>query len=409
MTGRSHAISDAAHLEIRAGAVVAATGSYERVPLVPGADRPGVMGARTAAALVSAFGVLPGRGLCSSGTGDELVEAGRLLAASGASVVGPIATESLLSVAGDRRVTGAVTRNGLGRTRIAVDLVVFGDRTPNLDLVLGAGAAVTRQTGTLLPVTEACGRTSQPSLFVVGSAAGRPIRSAADAEAARATGRSAAGHAVGATSEVLSQAGDSASAADGPVSSSRPARIARNSMVCFCEDVRAFEIRSEQAARIRGPGADQAPDGRAYRSVSRQVLPPVLRLPRGRHGGGWRGDGRSCRTPHRAAAASAGPARRSRVGDGPNQTARADETPPSRPTRPRPTGSVAVRRCSIRATFQSRLMSSSSVPASQASASRGSSRRAASRTWSSSSAGTRAAEPRAEMWRVSGRCSSPRS
>ena len=51
--GTVTAISDAAHLEIRADAAVAATGSYERVPLVPGADRPGVMGARTVAALVS--------------------------------------------------------------------------------------------------------------------------------------------------------------------------------------------------------------------------------------------------------------------------------------------------------------------------------------------------------------------
>ena len=132
--GTVTAISDAAHLEIRADAVVAATGSYERVPLVPGADRPGVMGARTVAALVSGFGVLPGSRALLVGDGEEVLAAGRLLGASGASVVGPSRPRRSYSVLGDRRVTGAVIRTGRARTRIAVDLVVFGDRSPNLDL-----------------------------------------------------------------------------------------------------------------------------------------------------------------------------------------------------------------------------------------------------------------------------------
>jgi hypothetical protein len=173
--------------------------------------------------------------------------AGRLLAASGASVVGVLPTEALLSVLGDRRVTGAVTRSGRGRERIAVDLVVFGDRSPNLDLVLAAGAAVTRQDVTLVPVTDRCGTTTEPSVFVAGAVAGRPIRSAADADVARAVGRSAAGHAVGATPQPMSQGGGRAPALDTSVPSSRPQSVARNSIVCFCEDVRAFEIRAEQA------------------------------------------------------------------------------------------------------------------------------------------------------------------
>ena len=45
----------------RRGRVVAATGSYDRVPLVPGADRPGVMAARTVIGAVERYGVVPGR------------------------------------------------------------------------------------------------------------------------------------------------------------------------------------------------------------------------------------------------------------------------------------------------------------------------------------------------------------
>jgi sarcosine oxidase subunit alpha len=250
--GTVTASSDAAHLEIRADAVVAATGSYERVPLVPGADRPGVMGARTVAALVSGFGVLPGSRALLVGDADALVMAGRLLATSGASVVGPLPTEALLSVLGHRQVTGAVTRSGRARERIAVDLVVFGDRSPNLDLLLAAGAGVTRAGGRLVPVTDACGRTTQPSLFVVGSSAGRPICRAADAEAARATGRSAAAQAAGAASDWQVPDNDAVVTA-GRRSSSRPARVAPNSMVCFCEDVRAFEIRADQAHGYEDP------------------------------------------------------------------------------------------------------------------------------------------------------------
>lgn len=63
------AIGDDVHLEIHAARVVAATGSYDRVPLVQGADRPGVLAARTVIALVERFGIVPGERRCSSATG----------------------------------------------------------------------------------------------------------------------------------------------------------------------------------------------------------------------------------------------------------------------------------------------------------------------------------------------------
>jgi sarcosine oxidase subunit alpha len=48
------------HLEIAARSVVAATGSYDRVPLVPGADRPGVIAPGRPSRSSSGHGVVPG-------------------------------------------------------------------------------------------------------------------------------------------------------------------------------------------------------------------------------------------------------------------------------------------------------------------------------------------------------------
>ena len=98
------------------------------------------------------------------------------------------------------------------RHRLPVDLVVFGGRSPNLDLVLAAGANVERQGDTLVPVLDGEGRTTVPMLTVVGSATGRagPTRPSPDA--------------------------------------AHPA-----AMVCFCEDVRVSEIEDELAAGYLDP------------------------------------------------------------------------------------------------------------------------------------------------------------
>jgi sarcosine oxidase, subunit alpha len=209
--GMIAAIGEDTHYEIRARSVVAATGSYERVPLVPGADRSGVLAARTVIALVDRFGLLPGSRALLVGEGEELASVADRLGLS--VVIGRVPTASLVSIRGRRHVTGAITRLD-GRTeRHAVDLVVFGDRSPNLDLVLVAGAAVERRGDTLIPILEADGRSTVPSLRVVGSAAGREI---------------AEGHRHGGTT-------------------------ARGAMVCFCEDVRVGEVRAEQAAGYTDP------------------------------------------------------------------------------------------------------------------------------------------------------------
>ncbi len=81
--------------------------------------------------------------------------------------------------------------------------------------MLAAGAAVERQGDTLVPVLDEDGRTTVPTLSVVGSATGRP----------------------------------------GPAHATHPAPDAAHpdAMVCFCEDVRVHEVRAEMAAGFRDP------------------------------------------------------------------------------------------------------------------------------------------------------------
>jgi sarcosine oxidase subunit alpha len=198
---------------IRGKSVIAATGSYERVPSVRSADRPGVMGARRALDLVTNHRVLPGERPLLVGEEAELAEVADVSAAAGARVVGPVPTASLRRVLGRRRVTGAIVEIDGRSRRESVDLVVFGDRAPNLDLVLAAGAEVRDAGGVLVPVLDDSGRTSVPLLSVVGSASGPTL---------------------------------------GPGNSARQVPAGR-ALVCFCEDVHADEIRAQVAAGYGDP------------------------------------------------------------------------------------------------------------------------------------------------------------
>jgi sarcosine oxidase subunit alpha len=217
--GMVAALGDQGAYEIRTSKVVVATGSYDRVPLVPGADRPGVMAARTVIGLIDrdGYGVLPGRTALLVGSGQELATASERLGRSGVSVTyGPVRTSELLAVHGRHRVTGATTGPHRSRRRVSVDLVVFGDRSPNLDLVLAAGAAVECIGDTLVPVLDAEGRTTVEGLSVVGSATGRYE-----------------------TREEPDHASHEAAHPD--------------AMLCFCEDVRVHEVVAEMTAGYSDP------------------------------------------------------------------------------------------------------------------------------------------------------------
>ena len=250
------AIAADAHLEIRSRAIVAATGSYDRVPLVPGGDRPGVMAARTVIGLVERFGIRPGDRAVLVGTGSEIMSAGEALTRAGATeLIGPIPTDALVSIGGGQRVASAVIQADGATRRLDVDLVIFGDRNPNLDLILAAGATVGRRDDVLVPTLDPSGRTSVAALFAVGSAAGLPILDRTAADAARATGRLAAAASAGrAAVEMPAGVMPAQPPPSETAGHSHPSgRVARGAIICFCEDVRAWEIRTEVATGYADP------------------------------------------------------------------------------------------------------------------------------------------------------------
>ena len=251
--------------EIRARAVVAATGTYELVPSVSGSDRPGVIGARMAARLLADHHVLPGERAVLVGDGDELAAVGAGLREAGAVVVGPIPTSALQEVGGRAGVAWVrFDGDGGASRRESVDLVVFGDRTPNLDLVLAAGGRVGWVDERLAAHADRDGRTSVPGLFVAaGSIAGAGAGTATDR--ARRAGRAAALFALGPT-QAPEHAGRVVPAATQIPLASRtgdPGRSATEghaphpgsprAVVCFCEDVRGWEIHAERTAGYQDP------------------------------------------------------------------------------------------------------------------------------------------------------------
>lgn len=273
--GTLTAIDDEAIWELRPRAIVAATGSYELVPTVPGSDRPGVMSARLALELVGRRGILPGERALLVGGGEEIMAAEAALRGAGAGVVGPIPTEALRSIGGRGPVAwgrfvrpggGAGGRAALRRER--VEVVVFGDRTPNLDLVLAAGATVGWRGGRLSPDAGPDGQTSVPGLFVAGDAAGVPADQASMETQARRAGSAAASYARTAsaagtgdrTGHATLRPGDPPRStsvgrpadAGSPAAGSPDAR-SPDAVLCFCEDVRGWEVRAELVAGYADP------------------------------------------------------------------------------------------------------------------------------------------------------------
>jgi sarcosine oxidase subunit alpha len=250
--------------EIRPRAVVAATGTYELVPTVPGSDRPGVLGARLTARLLGEHRVLPGERAALVGDGAELTAVGVALREAGAAVLGPIPTKALREVGGRAGVAWVryLDHDGTAR-RDPVDVVVFGDRTPKLDLVLAAGGRVGWVDGRLSAQADPDGRTSVPGLFVAGDTASGDPGMASDR--ARRAGRAAAAFAR-APSGAPAQPDDNGPTATRATRATRtgdPARSATaghapnpgspHAVLCFCEDVRGWEVQTERAAGYRDP------------------------------------------------------------------------------------------------------------------------------------------------------------
>ena len=243
--------------ELRPGAVVAATGTYEFVPAVPGSDKPGVMGARSVVRLIADHRVVPGDRVLLVGTGEELDQAGEALQGAGATVVGPVPTAALVAIGGRGSVAWARILDTAGAARrVRVDVVAFADRTPNLDLVLATGGAVEWRGDRLAPQVDDDGRTRVAGVFVAGGAAGTTMDPAlADAQARRA-GQAAAAFAAG-EARIGARTGSTTTRTGDPPRSASLGRAAgrgsADAILCFCEDVRGHEIRVEQAAGYGDP------------------------------------------------------------------------------------------------------------------------------------------------------------
>jgi sarcosine oxidase subunit alpha len=277
-------------VEIRAGAVVVASGTLEDVPRVPGADRPGVMAARLVGRLLD-LDVVPGERvlLVSDQAADPGLGAlaGRLVA-SGVTVLGPVASDSLVAIHGRdhvRSVTLATTDGRRRRER--VDIVAFAGRRPSLDLPLAVGATLRWEAGALVPVLDESGRTSAAQVFVVGGGAGRSVDDEAGRASARETGASAGRAAIhvrgsdvrGTTGRGAEDPMASAITGDGRPGDGRPGDpprpqqlapvtaprtdgsggdalgpvLAPGTIACFCEDVHVREIEHECATGYTDP------------------------------------------------------------------------------------------------------------------------------------------------------------
>ena len=222
-----HAITPTRVLDIEVHGVVVATGSHERLPTVPGNDRPGVMGARAVEWLIRRHGIVPGRRAVVVGSGPDVDRAATALRSAGATAMEVADPATLASIEGRRHVTGLHLRTAEGVDRVAADLLVIGAREPAAALARAA--------------------TPRDSMVVVvaGAAAGRPIDDAAALELAASAGRAAAaGRGSGVESPPTPEDGAPAAVA---------AALRAAAMVCFCEDVRVGDVRREEAAGYAHP------------------------------------------------------------------------------------------------------------------------------------------------------------
>jgi sarcosine oxidase, subunit alpha len=267
------AVGDGVHWRITAAGVIAATGSYERVPAIVDNDRPGVIAARTVEWLLAAYGIVAGRRALVVADTDAhaRAEAGRVarqLEDAGAEVTVLTDGERVVRVGGRTRVAWASVSDGTLVRRVAADVLVFAARTPNVDIAIGAGAAVERDArGRLVPRLDELGRTTVARLAMVGACAGRPLHDAASVEAAAQTGRTAAADAL--ASRGVPGSVESAKPDDvDPWRSGEPATVAwpvvyaggdpdrshePRAFACFCEDVRVGEILAERRAGYADP------------------------------------------------------------------------------------------------------------------------------------------------------------
>ncbi|HEX2021167.1 MAG TPA: 2Fe-2S iron-sulfur cluster-binding protein [Candidatus Thermoplasmatota archaeon] len=178
-------------LDVRARALVVASGHHETPALFGGNDLPGVMGARAALILLRRHGVLPGRRVALLGEGAVLDEAEAALRAAGAEVAGVVGRDgwqgaTLVEARGGDRVERIeLARDGSRPWTERVDCVlVAGGETPRVEILQQAGCRMAWR-GAYLPDAKDVA-TSVPGVFAAGSVLGPAPLAERIAQGARA-------------------------------------------------------------------------------------------------------------------------------------------------------------------------------------------------------------------------------
>lgn len=157
--------------QLRADAIIVATGSTDLVTPFPGWDLPGVMTARAALRLMHLYRVAPGKRVAVVGSGstaDELIDALSLTA--GIQVVGHAA-----STGAQAGGSGYVEWFDDGAGRVEADCVVIAEGSqpdPELAFQAFADMAFSSSDGCFVPTRTDTLESSIPGVYVVGDAGG---------------------------------------------------------------------------------------------------------------------------------------------------------------------------------------------------------------------------------------------
>jgi sarcosine oxidase, subunit alpha len=172
--------------EVRAEALVLATGAPEALPLFGDNDRPGIVSAMGAMVLLHRHRVLPGERVVLLGKEPRLLDLGRALVQEGATIEA-IVSDAPVPGAGDARVVrgqvvrargrswvkGLVVASGAETLRLDCDLVVYGEpRRPLVELAQQAGCAMAWRGGVQVPQVEHGAITSARNVFAGGDLLG---------------------------------------------------------------------------------------------------------------------------------------------------------------------------------------------------------------------------------------------
>ncbi|MBV9695927.1 MAG: sarcosine oxidase subunit alpha family protein, partial [Gammaproteobacteria bacterium] len=227
--------------KIRARAVVAATGAFERPVLFPDNDRPGVMLAGAAVKYAAAYGVAAGARAVIVGNSDAAYLYAQRLRAQGIEVAALIETRpgphpggevevlqgEVAAVHGARAVAGVTVRTGAGTRHLGCDLLLSaGGFAPAVHLHAQAGGRLRFLPDSAMFVPEG----AAPGVVSVGACSGMFVREAVLAHA----------RAVGAA--LARGAPPPAAAPDGAGRSAAPRASAGKTFVDLQNDVTSADI-----------------------------------------------------------------------------------------------------------------------------------------------------------------------